>query len=300
MTEPLLEAQKRLWNEALHQLEAEMDENRLLEPLRALAAPVNQRLPEMVRKLREGGYRFATDLEQKLAELTRRFTLADDELRREAQSRLRDLAWRRDDLVRMYHSACQLNAPGTEHQIQALIAGLGAVRSEIPRLREMLQSRLADIHPLLQELQRRGDEIERTLKRGLEANFSFLPNEHLFLALEAEWRKGASARENPDGWLYVTDQRLVMERREKEGGFLGIGGHKVQEVVWEIPWSEVETITAEQQGLLGGIDLIHILPKPGANFSKTSVEIKGGLDAHETAARLKAGVDGSFARLRGV
>ena len=41
------------------------------------------------------------------------------------------------------------------------------------------------------------------------------------------------------GLLYLTDQRLIMEAHEWQGGILGLGGKKVQRVAWEGPYTAI-------------------------------------------------------------
>ena len=85
-----------------------------------------------------------------------------------------------------------------------------------------------------------------------------------------------------------------MERKEKEGSFLGFGGKKVQEFLWEIPVAQVLSIRPEQRGLLGVVDLIHITTAPESPLGETTVEVKGGIDADAFAAQLRKALDGSL------
>ena len=70
--------------------------------------------------------------------------------------------------------------------------------------------------------------------------------------------KGRARKNIQTAAFYVTNQRLIMEQQEKKGGFLGIGGHKVQQLAWEAPLSAVQSVSSENTGLFGNVDLVHL------------------------------------------
>ena len=168
------------------------------------------------------------------------------------------------------------------------------LRADLKALKESVKSAIGDLPEKVKALQARLDEVEAHVQRAAGSAVPLAPGEGLYLAVNAEWRKGASARENPDGLLIVTDRRIVMERKEKEGSFLGFGGTKVQEFLWEIPVAQVRSIRPEQRGLLGVVDLIHITTAPESPLGETTVEVKGGIDADAFATQLRKVLDGSL------
>lgn len=112
-----------------------------------------------------------------------------------------------------------------------------------------------------------------------EASFPFLANEALFLVATAEWIATGRGKQDPDGYLFLTDQRLLFEQNEKVGKKLGMfGGKKVQELEWEIPLHQVEAVEFENKGMFGGKDILHFTLKAGAPYPKISVEVKGRAD----------------------
>lgn len=46
-----------------------------------------------------------------------------------------------------------------------------------------------------------------------EASFPFLEGENIFLVATAEWRASGKGKDDPDGILYLTDQRLIFEQK---------------------------------------------------------------------------------------
>jgi hypothetical protein len=112
-----------------------------------------------------------------------------------------------------------------------------------------------------------------------EASFEFLAGESVFLAAEAEWVATGKGKEDPDGILFLTDQRLVFEQKEKVGKKLGMfGGKEVHEVEWEIPLHQVESFEPDNKGMFGGKDMLHFTLGRGAPYPKITVEVKGSAD----------------------
>lgn len=110
-----------------------------------------------------------------------------------------------------------------------------------------------------------------------EASFQFLAGENVFLVAQAEWRASGKGKEDPDGVLYLTDQRLIFEQKETTGKKLGLfGGKKTQELEWEIPLHQIEALEHENKGFFGGKDIVHFTLGSGARYPKISVEVKGG------------------------
>src|SRR5690606_10389450 len=98
--------------------------------------------------------------------------------------------------------------------------------------------------------------------------------ESVFIAAEAEWDDN---RDKPDGYLFVTNQRVLFEQNEKTGKKFGMfGGSQTQQLLWETPLNAIEQITPEDKGLFGGKDLIHLKLGSGAPYAQIKLEVKGG------------------------
>ncbi|PJF44419.1 MAG: hypothetical protein CUN55_04125 [Phototrophicales bacterium] len=139
-------------------------------------------------------------------------------------------------------------------------------------------------------------EIETYLERAESATFEFLAGEDVYMVVKAEWKE----KDDPDGYFYITSHRIVMEQSEKKGGVLGFGGKKQQGLLWEAPLGSVEQVTAEKKGLLGGIDLIHFQFGSGAPLGKTTIEVKGGINAEFFANKLRQAIRGDIEKERGL
>ena len=143
-------------------------------------------------------------------------------------------------------------------------------------------------------------EIEGYLNIADESNFDFLAAEDLFMAVKAEWKKTGKKKDDPDGYFYITNQRVLMDQSEKKGGFLGFGGKKEEGLLWEAPVGALINVDYEKKGMLGGIDLIHLSFNADGPFADTTIEVKGGVHAKMFAAKLEQAISGEIEKERGV
>lgn len=250
---------------------------------------------DRLRRLRADGYVFAHDLEGEVDELSRQLQALEPEVVVGVRRGVQDLSWKAQRLVDDFRRL-EYTSGDVSHALDRLTADLDQLTREKDRLQQTIRQQLGGLPQRAQTLAARIAELRQHLDRGREACFSLQPSEAMYLAVAAEWKMTGFKRDDPDGILHVTNMRLVMERKEKTGGFLGIGGRRVQEVLWELAWSEIESLEAEQRGLMGVVDLVHFHLKHGASMKlpQVTVEVKGGVDADDFVQRLRPAFEGTL------
>ncbi len=271
-----------------------VDSAQLSQIVRDLATTSDNvaKLPADVATLRRRGYAFASYLEHKLEVLAQRW----QEARQAAQSDIDGELERLRSEVREVEGLLNKGTMALQHptvldnvvpRLETELAGLErAVSAAETRLRSHFDSVRRDVDQTLEQVR----DIAWYVERADEASFPFLAEEHLFLAAEAEWQSG---KDDPDGLIYLTDQRLLFEQKEKTGKKLGLfGGKQVQELEWELPLNQVEQVVAENKGLFGGKDLLHFTLGSGAPFSRATVEVKGKAKAKFWAAQIERMIAG--------
>lgn len=177
--------------------------------------------------------------------------------------------------------------PNIEELIEGLEDSMGDVEEAVSTAKERINGLYGEVPSNVSQTMSQISEINTYLERRDEATFDFLAGEDMFMAVKAEWKKGKNKKENPDGFFYITNQRIIMEQQEKKGGFMGMGGKREEGALWEAPIESIESVESEKKGMLGGIDLIHIRFGSGAPFGETTIEVKGGLNAEWFASKLK-------------
>ena len=112
-------------------------------------------------------------------------------------------------------------------------------------------------------------EIEYLVTQLAEATFQLLPTEGGIAAIKAVWCKtGKEQKGDPEGVLYLTDQRILFEQKEelvtKKVLFIATEKQKVQQLLIECPVTLVDKVDTSKQGLLKNEDHIEIRFASGA------------------------------------
>ncbi len=253
-------------------------------------------LPGKIAQARSRKYSFAAYLEHKAEVMAQRWngiradvtrTLDEESARlRQEVDRLRRRIDSADGLKASSPAALQSQLPDLE---RGLVSAESLLKDTQSRLENLYSTLASDVAQTMQQL----TAIDWYLDQRDEASFPFLAEESLFLAAKAEWAKTGKGKDDPDGVLFLTDQRLIFEQKEKVGKKLGLfGGHKEQELEWEIPLNQVEAVKAENKGFLGGKDMLYFTLGSGAPYADITVEVKGGVACKFWAAQIDRMIKG--------
>lgn len=162
-------------------------------------------------------------------------------------------------------------AEQAESAIEDLEKATREAASRVETLFETLERDLSSTERLL-------NQIEWILDQKEEATFDFHAGEEVFLAAEAELVLTGKGGKDPDGILFLTNQRLVFEQKEKTGKRLGMfGGKMEQEVEWEAPLNTLDSVDIENKGMFKGKDMINFTLNAG-DMRNVTVEVKGHAD----------------------
>ncbi|GAB4495932.1 MAG: hypothetical protein OHK0052_04720 [Anaerolineales bacterium] len=117
-----------------------------------------------------------------------------------------------------------------------------------------------DIETDVYQLETRLTQIHWALDQFGQASFKLEKNEDLYMAVAARWDK--EGKEDPEGILYLTNKRLIFERKEKVATkkvlFITLASEMVQEVVFAQPLNTIKTHKAANKGLFGHQDFIEV------------------------------------------
>lgn len=259
-------------------------------------------LPERIKGLRERGYAFANYLEGKADLLRTQWdelkTTAQQTMQREKDQLAADL----EELEKTYRALGTSQGAIAERQVDYLEPNIERVKKTLAVAEEEVRASFGEVPHNTQQTIQQIKTIEGYVDIAASATFPLGVGESIFMAVQAEWREsGKGGDQDPDGYFYITDQRVLMEQKEKVGkNFLGMGGKEKHELLWEAPLGSVEQVEHENKGMLGGIDLIHLTFGAGAPLGKTTLEIKGGLAAEWFAAQLQRAASGGLEAERGL
>ncbi len=141
-------------------------------------------------------------------------------------------------------------------------------------LRGMYDSFERELTSFINHLQ----NIEWTVKEFESSNIKLLMHEFLIMGVKAVWtRDGKEDKDDPEGILYLSDQRIFFEQKEevatKKILFFTKEREVRQEVLIDIPVNMIESVQAEKQGIFKNQDFLEINFASGAQYNSAQFHI---------------------------
>jgi hypothetical protein len=141
----------------------------------------------------------------------------------------------------------------TSSQVNLLLNDLSQIESS-------LQGSYAEIEGKAYQLTSRLNGIHWMLSQGAEAKFKPDPGENLVVAVQARWDQEGD--EDPEGLLYLTNKRLIFERKEKIAVkkvlFFTTSSELVHEVLIDQAVKNIRNVKAINKGLFGHQDFLEV------------------------------------------
>jgi hypothetical protein len=199
-----------------------------------------------------------------------------------------------DDLAQasQYVTKLTSGSPTATHKIIAekFSAALDALEIQVKASEDKVRALYDSVNREVGQTDSQLGRIAQYLEWTESATFQLQNGESVFIVAEAEWDDN---RDKPEGFLFVTNRRVLFEQNEKTGKKLGFfGGKQTQSLLWETELATIEQITPEDKGLFGGKDLIHLKLGSGAPYAQIDLEIKGGIDSKEWAQQMNRATRG--------
>ncbi len=176
----------------------------------------------------------------------------------------------------------QRAVPALQNQIAALMArpnaaALERVKSQVKALESNIQAAERMVNGMFDSFRAQVnkrkahlDRIDWMLTQLAEASFSLLPTEGAVRAVKAVWAKNGEKEEkgDPEGILYLTDQRILFEQKEKVATkkvlFIATEKKLVQQTLLDSALSLVEEAKPSTQGFMGKDDYLELRFGSGA------------------------------------
>lgn len=249
--------------------------------------------PDEISKIRRRGYSFAAYLENKIQALSEKWEEAQRDTQRTMETENASLSGETRQAELLIQRGDSADANTLPHLMPSIQNAVKEIEDKIKGAETRLKSIYDTIAKDIQQTVAQVAEINWYLEQKDEASFKFIAGESLFLACKAEWVATGKGKQDPDGILYLTDQRLLFEQKETTGKTLGLfGGKRTQELKWEIPLNQIESVLAENKGFFGGKDMLYFTLEAGAPFAKITVEVKGNAKCKFWAAQIQRMIAG--------
>ncbi len=141
----------------------------------------------------------------------------------------------------------------TSSQVNMLLNDLGQIESSI-------QGSYAEIESQAYQLTSRLNAIHWMLSQAAEAKFLLESGENLVAAVQARWDREGD--DDPEGLLYLSNKRLIFERKEKIAVkkvlFFTTSQELVHEVMIDQAVKNIKNLKAVNKGLFGHQDFLEV------------------------------------------
>lgn len=235
-------------------------------------------LPMRIKKVRDRKYAFDKILESQALDFQRQWAqkrpLFLNQVTSETntlKNQLRPLEFRITSLSSI--TATQIQASALKIELENFKNKVDAAARAATGIFDDIKNEAAKTDSLL-------DQIEKTLDFSESAVFGFLPGESVIRAVKAVWtRDQKEDKEDPDGILFLTDQRLVFEQREevatKKVLFVTTERKKVQQLLFEVPVFSISNVKGTKQGVFKNEDWLDLQIDPGFFAREVKLHLDG-------------------------
>jgi hypothetical protein len=152
------------------------------------------------------------------------------------------------------------NAARAQSVLGSVQADVQTALNSVRDAEAAIEASYQDIESQAYTLTSRLTRIHWALTQRDEASFDFLKDEDLYMAVKARWDQ--EGKDDPEGVLFLTNKRLIFERKEKISTkkvlFVTTSSELVQEVLGAKALDDVKDIKAQSKGLFGHQDFLEV------------------------------------------
>jgi predicted nucleic acid-binding Zn-ribbon protein len=238
-------------------------------------------LPQQIAAFRQRGYVFEKNMEEQAAAFKTHWAALYPGLLQQVSSQSNAL------LVSLHPLEMQgsnLNSAVTAGSYSApslaasLKASLDLMEKKIEAAEQSIETQFSPLKNQVDALTAHLRDIDYMLTQLAEAKFQLLATEGGIEAVKAVWCKsGKEEKDDPQGVLYLTDQRILFEQKEeiatKKVLFITTAKQKVQQLLFEAPIALINNIQTNKEGFMKKDDHIELQFAPGAPMQKMHLHI---------------------------
>lgn len=239
-------------------------------------------LPQKLQDVRTRGYVFEKALEPKAVALKPQWDL----LRPAILSRINNLSMQLDGEVRglepmMMQLTSRSKNPGAAAPFLSQVeSAISTMQSKVTSTESTLRGMYDSFKQDLDHQKERINALDEMLNQYAAASFQLNATEGAIAAVKAVWApNGKEDKDDPEGYLFLTDQRLLFEQNEeiatKKFLFITTASEKVQKKLFEFPVVLVEDANPTKQGMFKNEDHIDLRLASGAPFPTCHLHLNG-------------------------
>jgi predicted nucleic acid-binding Zn-ribbon protein len=216
----------------------------------------------LLESARSKGYAFQKDLDDTIYHATDQWQVARENALKMIPQQVPVM---QQNLAPLQYQLQQVNASLTNSGIaRPLIARtqsqVNNLLSTVSQIEANIHNSYAEVESNISKASMRLNTLHWALAQVDEATYQLASGEDLVMAVKARWDQEGD--DDPEGILYLTDKRLVFERKEKVATkkvlFVTVSSQMVHEVMIDQPVDSLQGVTPQNKGLFGHHDFIEV------------------------------------------
>jgi hypothetical protein len=236
-------------------------------------------LVEHIAEIRERGYRYKGFLEGKVDVLSGKWQTARPEVLREIESAENQVLPLHADVTERLAAVRRSGKTSQAlSQVTSVKAEIGNLQTRVKASETSIEAAYGPVRQAFYQTRSQVQEVLWILDQVDQASFDILAEENVVQAVEAKWWRDGKNK-GPEGVLYLTDQRLVFEQKEKKATkkvlFVATEKETYQEMLFEAPVMSVDSVKASSKGLMGHQDHLDFEFGSGSDFANAHFHIDG-------------------------
>lgn len=264
---------------SLREMQSSVRMTDILDRVEDLGTSVNG-MDRRIKSLRERGYAFEKDLEDMAADFQKEWAGISPKIEAQIGKEVTGM----ERLLRPLETKIT-GLAGDSGAPAALRPRVKDLKSQVETLEGRIEAAESGIRGIYdqfssdyQKVKYHLIKLEWMLTEISEASFDMLATESGIMAVKAVWAKaGKQAKDDPEGVLYLTNQRILFEQKEKVTTkkvlFIPTEKKLVQRLLWQAPLALIEETKAYKEGFLNKDDYIDLRFGNGAPFDIVHLHI---------------------------
>jgi hypothetical protein len=248
-----------------------------------------------IEQVRARGYVFRSFLERKAGVLAEQWAPVHQRALRESSARRREL----EQEANTASTTLRMAASGGAVALARAESSVGTIEAKANAAESAIRALYQPVRENLNQTTRQLEQIRWLLDQLDEAGFQLRPGEDPVAACEAQYME--REKDGPKGVLYLTDERLLFERKEEVASkkvlFITTEKQKVQELVFELPIGQIEETKTTDKGVFGHKELLELQFAREADLSGATMRVYG-VDNDEWAVLIGRVKSGEIAKER--
>lgn len=246
-----------------------------LDEMVDLESDIEELRPKL-EQLRKNGYKYKNFLEKKVDNLASKWKKAKPKSEAALRMSVRSARPILDDLL---EELTALQKRPSKGKTDAFETKLRSAEERIEGLEAQIETTYDNISQTYYQTGRQIDDLLWSVEQLQDATFKLKADESLIQASKAVWQISKDKDDNPEGILYLTDQRLLFEQKEKVATkkilFIATEKELVHELKLETPITSIEEMKRHNEGLFRMEEHLDLVLGKGAPFASADFEIKG-------------------------